>query len=49
MRDLDIVYEDNNILVVNKPSGILSQKSKPEETSVNEWLIGYLLKKGFII
>lgn len=48
MRDLDIVYEDNNILVVNKPSGILSQKSKPEETSVNEWLIGYLLKKGFI-
>lgn len=48
MRDLDIVYEDNHILVVNKPSGILSQKSKSEEISVNEWLIGYLLRKGFV-
>ena len=48
MRDLDIVYEDNNILIVNKPAGILSQKSKSEEISVNEWLIGYLLRKGFV-
>lgn len=40
---LNIVYEDKNILVVNKPSGVLSQKSKPDEISVNEWLIGYLL------
>lgn len=48
MRALDIVYEDNHILVVNKPSGILSQKSRPEEISVNEWFVGYLLKKGFV-
>ena len=43
LRDLEIVYEDKHILVVNKPSGILTQKSKPEDISVNEWLIGYLL------
>lgn len=48
LHNLDIVYENNHILVVNKPSGILSQKSKPEEISVNEWLIGYLLKKGLV-
>mgnify|MGYP002510373481 CR=1 FL=1 len=43
LNAIKIVYEDDQILVVNKPCGILSQKSKPEECSVNEWLIGYLL------
>ena len=41
-----VVYEDDNILVVNKPTGILSQKASPNDISVNEWLIGYLLEKG---
>lgn len=40
---LEVLYEDDNVLVVNKPAGILSQKSSPEDISVNEWLIGYLL------
>nr|MDE6363946.1 RluA family pseudouridine synthase [Lachnospiraceae bacterium] len=48
LNSIKIVYEDNQILVVNKPCGILSQKSKPEELSVNEWLIGYLLATNFI-
>lgn len=48
LRDLHILYEDDNILVVDKPSGILSQKSRPEDTSVNEWLIGYLLSRHCI-
>lgn len=45
---LQIIYEDDNILIVDKPAGILSQKSKPEDISVNEWLIGYLLSQHSI-
>lgn len=40
---LERIYEDDHILVVNKPAGVLSQKAKPDDISVNEWLIGYLL------
>ncbi len=40
---LDILYEDQDILVINKPSGMLSQKSKPQDISANEYVIGYLL------
>jgi 23S rRNA pseudouridine955/2504/2580 synthase len=45
---LHIIYEDDNILIVNKPSGVLSQKAKPEDISVNEWLIGYMLTNNII-
>lgn len=41
-----IVYEDHHIMVINKPSGVLSQKAKPEDISVNEMMIAYLLEKG---
>lgn len=43
---LPVLYEDKNILAVNKPAGILSQKAKPEDVSLNEWLTGYLLMRG---
>ncbi len=39
-----IVYEDNHIIIMNKPVGILSQKSTENDLSANEWLIGYLLQ-----
>ncbi len=45
---LEIVYEDDNILLINKPVGLLSQKAEGKDLSVNEWLIGYLLEKGDI-
>lgn len=45
---ISIVYENPQVLVLNKPSGILSQKSTPQDKSVNEWLIGYLLKNNKI-
>ncbi|SFB67541.1 RluA family pseudouridine synthase [Butyrivibrio sp. YAB3001] len=45
---LEIIYEDSNILLVNKPAGVLSQKSKPSDISLNDWLIDYLVKKGDI-
>lgn len=45
LKHLKIVYEDEDILVVNKPAGVLSQKASPKDISVNEWLIGYMLEK----
>ena len=42
------VYEDEHVLIVNKPSGVLSQKASDKDMSVNEWFIGYLLHKGKI-
>lgn len=41
-----IVYEDEDILLVNKPVGMLSQKAEPEDVSLNEYLISYLTQKG---
>lgn len=45
---LDILYEDKNLLFVNKPQGILSQKSKEGDISLNEYILGYLLNTGQI-
>lgn len=42
-RRLYIVYEDEHILIFNKPAGMLSQKAAETDISVNEYLIGYLL------
>jgi 23S rRNA pseudouridine955/2504/2580 synthase len=39
----DIVYEDEHIIVLNKPTDMLSQKAKRKDLSANEWLIGYML------
>ncbi|MCR4781884.1 MAG: RluA family pseudouridine synthase [Lachnospiraceae bacterium] len=45
-KNIEIVYEDDDILVCNKPSNVLSQKSKKDDVSINEMLISYLLDKG---
>ena len=42
---IPVIYEDEDILILNKPAGVLSQKAKREEISLNEWMIGYLLEK----
>jgi 23S rRNA pseudouridine955/2504/2580 synthase len=42
---IEIIYEDDDFLIINKPSGILSQKSDQSDLSVNEWIVGYLLSK----
>ncbi len=39
---LSIIYEDEHILLVNKPAGMLTQKSCPKDLSLNEYLLGYL-------
>ncbi len=42
-KELDIVYEDQHILVVNKPIGELSQKAEKEDVSMVEYILSYLL------
>lgn len=43
---LDILYEDANLLLLNKPAGMLSQKAKETDVSAVEHLIRYLLDTG---
>ena len=47
-KDFDIIYEDEYILVVNKPVGLLSQKARATDISLNEQIISYLLKSDYI-
>ncbi len=42
----EILLETEDILVINKPSGMLSQKAKQEDISANEYILAYLLKTG---
>lgn len=43
---LCVVYEDDNIILADKPAGVLSQKAAPDDVSMNEYLISYLLARG---
>ncbi len=40
---LDIIYEDQDVLFINKPAGMLSQKADKKDESVVEHVISYLL------
>jgi len=42
---MDIIYEDNHLLVVNKPSGMLAQGDKTGDNSLVELGKNYLKKK----
>lgn len=42
----DVIYEDEQIIIMNKPAGLLSQKAAPEDISINEMMIGWLLDSG---
>ena len=46
LADITVIYENDHILIADKPAGVLSQKADKADLSLNEWLIGYLLKKG---
>ena len=45
LQGITVLYEDENILVLNKPDGVLTQKADKKDSSLNEWLIGYLLER----
>ncbi len=40
---LEILYEDKNVVFLNKPAGLLSQKAQKGDVSVVDYLITYLL------
>ena len=46
LKGIEIIYENDDVLLLGKPSGILTQKAKPHDLTLNEWLIGYLLNKN---
>ncbi len=45
-KKLDIIYEDDHVLLINKPAGMLSQKAKDTDESLVEYLIDYLMDSG---
>lgn len=46
LGNIERLFESEDILVLNKPAGVLSQSTNNQEPSLNEWLIGYLLHNG---
>lgn len=47
-RHFKVIFEDEDLLAVNKPAGLLSQKARPEDVSVNEEAISYLLENRVV-
>lgn len=43
---LDIIYENEDYIFVNKPVGMLTQKAAKDDISLNEYIIGYLLHEN---
>ena len=44
--ELSVIYEDEHILLINKPVGMLSQKAEPSDVSAVEEITAYLLNSG---
>jgi len=46
--NIHVIYEDDDIIALNKPANLLSQKSKASDISINEYIISYLInEKGY--
>ena len=43
---LDVIYEDPDVILINKPVGMLSQPAQDKSPSLVEYLTGYLLETG---
>jgi 23S rRNA pseudouridine955/2504/2580 synthase len=41
-----VLYEDDQLILVNKPAGMLSQKARPSDISLTELLTAYLNRQG---
>lgn len=44
--NIPIIYEDEHIILMNKPSGLLTQKATKQDRSLNDWLLQYVEEKG---
>ncbi len=47
-KDLEILFEDEDVLILNKPAGELSQKAEAKDVSMNEYALGYLQQTGAV-
>ncbi len=47
-HDLDVVYEDEIILVVNKPKDVLVHSDGNEEDTLTKWVEGYYVDRPYI-
>lgn len=45
LNGIGVIYEDEHVLILDKPAGILTQKAQNGDSSLNEWMIGYLLDR----
>ena len=41
LKGIEIIYEDRDILILNKPAGLLSQKAEAGDYSLNEQIVDY--------
>ncbi len=41
-----VIFENDCLLALNKPVGMLTQKAVPSDISLNEYMLGYLAAKG---
>lgn len=46
LKGLKIIYEDDEMIVADKPYNMLSQKASDKDLSANEYLLGYMINKG---
>ncbi len=45
LSGIEILFENEHIAAISKPLGVLSQKSSPDDISLNEWWLGYLIDR----
>lgn len=48
IKGIEVIYENKDVLFVNKPVGVLTQKAELGDVSLNEWIVGYLLHEKTI-
>ncbi len=46
--ELSVIYENTQMILINKPAGVLSQKAGDGDTSMVEWMLSYLKESGQI-
>ena len=46
LKGLKVVYEDDEMIIADKPYNMLSQKASDKDLSANEYLLGYMINKG---
>ena len=46
LKGLKVVFEDDEMIIADKPYNMLSQKASEKDLSANEYLLGYMINKG---